>query len=476
MSDQQEPRVIIDADALSLTIDIPENADPAFVNRDAFDGMIAAAGIPVTPALKSALDRLSVSPTPGRHVVARAEPPTPGRAGSLQWRPNFDPTDSSAPSDGKVDLYAARKTIQVNIGDHLADVIPPTDGADGRDVRGRVLRAVSGKPARVLAGKGISVDSTGRVLASEAGILDFSKDEIRILKVLDVQDCVDFSTGSIDFQGDVSIRHGIQDNFTVRASGNISIGGLVAGANIHCGGNLACSRGIAARHRGIVEVGGDARIGYLDHVKARIQGSLTIDNEIMNSELVVGKDLVCSGSLVGGTTSIGRALRLADLGNEAEIATEIHLGTLPLVSGAIKDLDHQVGQLEQEAAKLTQTLDLLKLSRRPTPAEREQMTEVSYQLEELRTRQRDVESRKLELLARKDELRTIKIEIDRSVFPRVIFVADEQRVEINRRIKGPARIGCNEHYQLSIQIGNGQPQPLTDFARAGAAQARRSAA
>ncbi len=56
---------------------------------------------------------------------------------------------------------------------------------------------------------------------------------------------MDFSTGNIDFEGDVRVLKGIRDIFEVRATGNIEVGGLIEASTIDAGGSVFAKGGMA---------------------------------------------------------------------------------------------------------------------------------------------------------------------------------------------------------------------------------------
>ena len=63
--------------------------------------------------------------------------------------------------------------------------------------------------------------------------------------MLDIPGNVDFSTGSINFLGDINIKGDVLSGFTVRAMGNIHVDGVIeAGSAVEAGGDLVVVKGI----------------------------------------------------------------------------------------------------------------------------------------------------------------------------------------------------------------------------------------
>ena len=81
----------------------------------------------------------------------------------------------------------------------------------------------------------ISEDGT-QLVASIAGSVDFTGNVFQVKPVLEVPGDVDFSTGNINFLGDVNIRGNVLSGFTVRAMGNVRVEGVVeAGSSVEAG-------------------------------------------------------------------------------------------------------------------------------------------------------------------------------------------------------------------------------------------------
>ena len=56
---------------------------------------------------------------------------------------------------------------------------------------------------------------------------------------------VDFSTGYLNFLGDINIQGDVISGFTVRAMGSVHVGGVVeAGSTVEAGGDLIVVKGI----------------------------------------------------------------------------------------------------------------------------------------------------------------------------------------------------------------------------------------
>ncbi len=259
----------------------------------------------------------------------------------------FDPTASPAAAVGQddtdvVDYYNQVGYVRIMKGSHVATLHEPTLGEDGRDVTGRTTKAKPGRRNNVKIDPSLSLDGSGRVIAQIDGILEYQHGVLRVSRVFEVRDAIDFSTGNIDFDGTVIVRDGVRDRFEVKATEDIIVDGLIEAATINCGRNFTCHQGMAAKGQGQLVVDGDAVVGYLNNVKGRIKGNLTVQRELINCELVIGGDLIFDqGRVIGGDLAVSGSVRVAALGSNAEKSTSVILD--PKTEGSAVDIQiHKV--------------------------------------------------------------------------------------------------------------------------------------
>ncbi|MCH8112233.1 MAG: DUF342 domain-containing protein, partial [Proteobacteria bacterium] len=183
-------------------------------------------------------------------VVAKGREPVHGTDGwvdFLQENEDQDEKEDGQDEDEQEDVvdYKELNLIKnVNEGDLVARVHPPTPGEEGFTVLGKVLKARSGKPARVRAGKNIKRSEDGsEIYAGTNGFVINDDDRLSIENVYAV-DQVDASTGNIRFAGVVAVRRGVEDNFTVEAAKGIDVGGAVGKATLKSESDISIRGGV----------------------------------------------------------------------------------------------------------------------------------------------------------------------------------------------------------------------------------------
>ena len=212
----------------------------------------------------------------------------------------------------------------VTDGQIVGHVHEPANGQDGIDIFGRTIAAKPGNPVSLKLDKSVALSGDGRLVAKSTGALRRSNAEIGIQELLEIPGDVDFSTGNIDFGGDVLIKGGVGDRFGVRATGDIEIHGLVEGAQIRCGGTLIAKSGVAGWGSGRVEVAADLIARFLNHVCGVVKRDLLVEREVINCELIIrGGAHIPSGAVIGGTLEVAGALEVAALGSNGGAATRV---------------------------------------------------------------------------------------------------------------------------------------------------------
>ena len=108
-------------------------------------------------------------------------------------------------------------------------------GDDGIDVLGRRVPPRKVKHVIFRYGRNLSESEDGTELVSQvSGHVVLENDKIFVSNVLELVN-VDNSTGDIDYEGDVVVKGNVLAGFTVKATGDITVSGIVEGATVIAG-------------------------------------------------------------------------------------------------------------------------------------------------------------------------------------------------------------------------------------------------
>ena len=466
----------LDGDAVAARVIITERCDPANISTQMLVGLLRQHNVEVDKAVEQRVEKIikayQADRTPREVIVAKATPAVHGENGVFAWATGFDPTATPTTAkkvddpDDAVDFYNTGSHITVSTGTQVATTRGPTDGTDGRDVVGGVIKARPGKPVDIKIDSSLRVDEKGSVIAEINGLLQFQHNEVKVNPVLEVAKCVDFSTGNIDFDGSVIIRQGVRDRFVVKATGDIIIHGLIEAATIVCGGKLECKRGMAAKDRGEISVEGDVDIGFLNNVRGQIKGNLLARREIINCELVIGKNLRCErGAIIGGTTSVTGSLQGMTLGAESETDTLFVLGSVPLLTARLNQLKKECPEWQEQIERFRYEQEQLSAGRRLAGPQQERLTELNFKIADLEGKLKEAEEERARIDQEMVTQRKVELQIEKIIYPKVRFQAGDTRFTFTQVIKGPVKIGWNEHKQLVFRQGDSRIRLLNEVAQ-----------
>lgn len=459
-------RVVVGGRNLTAEVIVPPVAEAADLTPDDIADALRDKEVEVTPdVLERVADALD-SLVPGRElraVVAEATSAVHGEDGYIEWYvgedarepdpPPSDTDDDEPEPDPDNDLthYERTSLVIVNEGQTIARVIAPTDGTDGRDVKGRTLPAKPGQPVRLRCDDSIEIHADGAAVARSDGVLSQSLGRWAIRPHLLIPGYVDFSTGNIDFSGDIEVVRGIRDCFVVRAEGNLQVLGLVEAATLETGGNLHVHAGVAARERGSVKVGGDLEGRYFDAAHIEVGGALRVTRELINCTTLVHGPVESPGAtMIGGILTAAGPARLAVVGSRGGAKTRIVLGSVPKITAKIAQADRVIEALERRMNELQ-------------PGK--ERDDASSQLESIRTK-RD------QLADAARDLRVVDLWVSLTIHHATEIVVDNRVHRIAHDLQGPIVIKQARDGSLIYNAGDADTfEPLAELCVDGAAMA-----
>jgi len=413
-------------------------------------------------------------------VVAEGHAPEHGIDGRLELTQTLreaieaaalpEPT-ADGPGDDEqpeaVDYYNQSAFLIVDAGQSIGQVIEPTRGVDGVDVRGRILAAKDGKALDIKPDDTIRTTQEGVLEAEVGGLLSMEGARIRILQELKIPGSVDFSTGNIRFPGRVEIAKGVKDRFSVVATGTIEVRDLVEAAQIESSMDIILHKGMAGRDRGKMVAGRDVQAKYLEGVTALIGRDLVIEKDVASSTVRVGGSCRSpNAQFVGGSLLVAGACQVGVLGSDGESQMEVRLGRLPEIERLagrgleLLDLLHK-GALNarREFEQMTQA------AARLSAAQAERMTELQFELETAERHAGPLEKALADLALLMRESTRTELEVIRRLHAGVEVHLGLWIARIRHDVKGPIRIDLDDEGNPRVADLNGSSsQPLAGLA------------
>ncbi len=269
--------------------------------------------------------------------------------------------------EGTVDLreLPSRARQIVKAGQKVAEIIPPTPGVEGYNVYGRVLNPKPGRPVQLKLGKNVSLSEDGScVVANTDGILITKPDgTIEVNQLLNIKGDVDYSTGNIDFPGEVEISGDVKPGFTVKAKGNINIGGIVEAATVISYEGSITVLGVKGRERGLVKAKGTVKARFLENAIVESEENVIVTGPITNSQVKARLEIKAEGNkgiIAGGTLTAGYLVEAEEIGSPLGVATTIEVGSDPKVMEKTKILRAKIELDKENLTKLASAFKTLK--------------------------------------------------------------------------------------------------------------------
>jgi hypothetical protein len=217
--------------------------------------------------------------------------------------------------------------VLVKEGELLARQVLRQKGESGWTVYGKELTPPKKSIPVLSPGNNTRIEGDG-IIATRSGRFIFDKKTFAVTPLLDVTGDVDYSTGHIDFDGDIVVRGDVKDGFNVKASGSIYCSKTVSATLIQCGGDLIINRGIIGRQNGEVRAGGSIKCKYIEHCYVESIGSISTIVGMMNSVVKTNDRFETAGRgiVVGGKLFAQNGISVTQLGTSMGPATEVYCG------------------------------------------------------------------------------------------------------------------------------------------------------
>lgn len=470
-------RVSVSSDGLRATLQIQPGAEASDITPEAVEAILASRGVRPSEATARAAESLarSLAENPGvmaEAIAAEGVPAIDGKDGHFELAQDIadktKPPESDEDGQPVIDHYGRSAFIIVTEGQLLGVIHPHTDAQDGMDVRGKLIKAVIGRPCPLVLDDSIEQKPDGSVYALKRGRLELLPTSLRIEPVLEIDESVDFSTGNVDFPGDVVIRKGVRDCFRVDVGGSLEVVELVEAASIQAKGSITLRRGMAGRGKGELVTGGDLEAKYLDGVHARIAYDLRIQRELTNCNTVVGRSLHANTcTVVGGELHVRFGGSVRSLGGEAEASTIIRLGSDPQLDELARLLEDTLPQSTAAISKAMQELqDLQKIGSRLTATQAETMTSLQFEIMNGQAKQPAIRGAIEQVLLAYEKLHGATLTVEKAIMPGVVIQFGGQSATVRELIKGPVQIALDQSGAIVLKDpGSGSSTPLAAKAK-----------
>ncbi len=386
-------------------------------------------------------------------VIARGRQAVDGIDGYYEY--HFNPSLNRKPKllpNGTVDYWSVHLIEEVTQGQVIATYHPAVGGTDGVTVTGRTLSARLGREKLPLKGKGFERTPDNLVYtAAIDGKIEMQNDRLVILPVYELTGNAELVNGNIDFRGDIIIHGKVESGLTIRATGSITIDGIVEACTLEAGKDIILRSGMLGGSKGKVRTKAGISAKFFEFTDIMCEGDLRADVLMDCNVECHGKVILngARGSIIGGKVHAIRGLVVSTLGNNAEKQTEVYAGAGIEIYSRMQVLEKKIAAAEEELVKIEESLKRFDVMQKERGVDYtrdpRRMVMLRAKIKDTATIAADSEEvRKLRILT--EESRGACVSVIRQVYPGVVINIDELKYTLKNIGK------CIEFFKASEKI------------------------
>jgi hypothetical protein len=297
-------------------------------------------------------------------LLAKAQPPIQGHDAQITYHFNVDKTCKPAmDEDGNVDFHKLDMIEEVSEGQLLASLVPADFGTPGVDVTGGPIKPRKVDIKILKHGKNIHLSEDKLEMYSDvSGNVTLVEDTVFVSNQYEVPADVGASTGDIDYDGSVLVKGNVLTGYSIKATGDIVVNGVVEGAKLVSDGKIVLKRGIQGMGKAELTAKGDVITNFIESAVVNSDGKIMTD-AIMHSQIVAKDDIVVKGKrglIAGGSVRTKTRIEAKTIGSTMGTATEVEVGIDPKITERYHAIEKEMESFANEKDNLLQNLKILK--------------------------------------------------------------------------------------------------------------------
>lgn len=265
--------------------------------------------------------------------------------------------------DGTADHYDLNLINMVGKGEWVGEKIHATPGVEGKTVFGNSIKPMPGKNYPILYDKKtvqavVEADKT-TLYALRSGAVYFAGESIGVSNHLEIDENIGVKTGNVDFDGYLTVKGTIEDNYTVATTKDIEVlsdYGVGSCKEISSReGSIYIKGGIAGKGKTVIKCKKDLYLKYVADADIVCDGSVHVGFYCLNSNITAKEVILESmkGQIIGGNINAEIRVVASVYGTLSEKRTNIYVKGFDRI--ALKDsLDTLTQEIEQLKASINQ--------------------------------------------------------------------------------------------------------------------------
>ncbi len=362
------------------------------------------------------------------YMIAIGTPPRAGKDASIEYffktKVDMKPKTNE---DGSVDFHDLDIVSAVEKGQLLARLTPADPGDMGTDVFGNKVNPPKVNVLKLQYGKNISISEDLTEIYSEVtGHAMLTGDRVFVSDVYEVAADVDNSTGDIDYPGSVHVQGNVKSGFSVKATGDVVIDGVVEGATVVAGGQIVVRQGIHGMGKGVLSAESNVLCKFIENAAVKSASGYVTSDTIIHSNVEAHTEVRVSGrkgNITGGSVRAGQLIEANYLGTEMGANTELEVGSDPVAlkkhAELVKEEKHLAEEIEKIKPILASFTKQLQSGIQLEGKKKLYVTTLATQLKTLQKRYQEVAEELRALQAYVTQTGRSKIIVHRTAYPGV---------------------------------------------------------
>jgi len=265
-------------------------------------------------------------------VIAKGQSPRMGSDAKIEYYFNTDgKTKPTLREDGSVDFHKLNTINHCIVGQLLAKLVPADRGDPGINVLGEKIKPRDVKNAHLEFSRNISISEDRTEIRSMVnGHVSLVEGKVFVSDLLELEN-VDTSTGDVEYEGNILINGNVFSGFSVKATGNIEVKGVVEAAMLESGGSITIVRGMTGMGKGYLKAKGHVVAKFLENATVTAGEYITTES-ILHSNVQAGIEIDVTGNkgfITGGTAMASSKISVNTLGSPLGASTIVEVGIDP---------------------------------------------------------------------------------------------------------------------------------------------------
>lgn len=261
--------------------------------------------------------------------------------------------------DGSVDYWSINMVEPVQKDQVVVVYHPPIEGENGMNVKGKPLVAKKGRGLPPLKGKGFTRQEDGvTYTANMDGKIDMDNGRVVVSPVYEIFGNADLSVGNINFVGDVLVHGNVSSGVTLKATGTVTVDGLVEAANIEADKDIILRSGMVGGNKARLTTKANLFAKFVEYTKIEAGGRIEAD-VFIGCDIHCGEKILLNGGkskIVGGEVYAVQGITASVLGSPGEVKTFARVGVREESMRRIHLLEKKVEVMQENLEKIEEGL------------------------------------------------------------------------------------------------------------------------